>query len=206
MSILCCFIEVMHDSEAGDVMQAHFLSHQSVQLDGMTDVEVSSGLVENEDFWSLSEGASDCDAFLFTAGELASGTGGEVSQVGTFEGFGYDLVIKVGSGEQGTLMGGSPHEHDFVDGEAKSELHVLLNDGHAFCEVSLGNALDGGAEDLNGAGGNREQACEGFDEGSFSGAVGPEDREEFAGIEFESGVFEANEIGFGIGSAKILRS
>ena len=150
-------------------------------------VEVSGGLVGEEDGRVVDQGTGDADALLLSSAELAGEVAGAGAEADAIEGCpGFALV---GHGVE--VLG----EHDvFYRGEVGDEVELLEDEADLVGAeaVELGGAHGGDidAVDPELSGGGAVEAAEEVDEGGFAGAGGAGDGDPLAGDDGEAGVVE----------------
>lgn len=157
VGVLGCLAEVVQDGQAGKTSIAHFAPDESVDGDGVSDVQVSGGLVENENIGLLGEGPGNGDPHLLAPGQLPHPLAGQVDQIGTLEDLVDDPVVLGRGSEHGALMGGSAHHDDLADAEVEGDDGLLGDDGDPPGNLSSADAGQILAEKAHGAVGRGEQ-------------------------------------------------
>ena len=174
-------------------------------------VEVAGGFVGEDDGGLEDEGAGESDALLLTAGELDGVVIGAVGEAdggeegaGAGEAFGGGATGKLGVGVE--LVG---EEDIFERGEGGDELVGLEDEAEGAAadggELVFGEVGDGGAVEVDVAGGRGIETGEEAEEGRLAGAGGAHDGEELSGGDGEGDAFEDVE-GAGAGAELLVQS
>ncbi len=173
------------DGGAGAVERVEQLHHGVAVLG----IEVTRGLVGEEDGRGAGEGAGDGDALLLTAGELGGQVLGAVAHADLLEGLGHALLALAG----GHAAVGEGQLDVLIDREVADEVEGLENEADlAVADAgALGErqALDGAAvEDVGAVGRGVEEAEDGKEGGlAATGRAGDGDILALADVHVDAG-------------------
>jgi len=123
-----------HDDGHAGVFLDFFEEHED-GLAGRT-VQISGGLIGEEDFWAVDEGAGDGGALLFAAGKLAGAVGVSFAEANTVESF-----VDADGAVAALDFGETERELDvFLEGHAREEIERLKD--HADRLTAVARELD----------------------------------------------------------------
>ena len=190
---------LLHDFEHVGAVEDHFAARgegveQAAQDHGGVDVEAAEGLVEDEQFGIVQQGGEEEDFLAH-----AFGIGGERRVAVVPEADEAEEFVHLGlQGAAGNPAQASGELEIFAAGEVGVEVRLFGDVADAALE-GFEIAVDVLAMEEDVAGGGLQESGEHFDGGAFSGAVGSEVAENFAGVDDEADAIHGGDAGVELG-------
>ena len=169
------FIHVMGGQENGSSIGAQ-VAQYFPELPARLGIEAGRRFIEEQELRIADEGGGDGEALLLPAGEFAD------PRASFFFEFDHGENVE---GFQAMIIEGAKELNGLDDGEFFAELGLLQRDANALPEGAIVALTPALAKDLDIAGRGVEETFEDFDGGRLAGAIGSEQSETFAALDFE---------------------
>ena len=152
------------------------------QADLRGDIQVESGLIEQQKQRLLSQRAREDHALLFSAGDLIHPAVAEISGTDLGECIfrDYDIVFRFEA--QGAPMGMTALQDEFPCTRGEKQGALLLDDGDALGASARRKRVSDESVEQNPSGQGRERAGDQLQQSGFAAGVWSEDGDDFAGL------------------------
>jgi len=189
--------DVVGDEEGSFADAAAQVEKEVLEVEAGDGVERGEGFVEEEQRWVGGECAGDADALALSPGE---GAGEAIAEFGGVQADGLEeLGGAGGDAVRGPGFEAGDEAYVGIDGPMGEESGVLDDVAHAAAELDGIPFCGGAAFEVDGAGGGRYEAVDGFEEGGLAGSAASEKDDGFAFLDFEGDVAEDGAAGQGAG-------
>ena len=163
------------------------------QADLRGDIQVESGLIEQQKQRLLSQSAREDHALLFSAGNLIHPAVAEIGGTNLGEGVfrDYDIVFRFEA--QGGPMGMAALQDEFPGARGEKQRALLLDHGDALRAGARRKRVSDESIEQNPAGEGREGAGDQFQEGGLATGIGAKNGHDFARPRLKTRCFQREE-------------
>src|SRR6266403_1803020 len=170
---------VRHDDDGIAVLRRE--PPESIQqADLRGDIQVESGLIEQQKQRLLSQGAREDDALLFSTGNLIHPAVAEISGADLGQGVFRDQDIVLRFEPQRAAMGMAALQDEFPGACGEEQSALLLDHGNALRAGAWGKRLSDESVEQNPSGQGGEGAGDQMQQGGFTAGVWSENSDDFA--------------------------
>jgi hypothetical protein len=167
-------IEFVHRDHASQLFAGSNLREQVVKVQSMADIQEGSGLIEEQQPWTLGESTRECDSTLFSAAQLLDAPVGQAREIAPIERSVDGRAVLIAFAHPAALMWGSPHGNHLS--HAKPERHGgrLRNDRDEARKRPAVEVADVPPQDAHAASARLEKAGSHSEQRGFARAIGPQ--------------------------------
>lgn len=181
-------VELVGGDEDGSLGLVRQATEEEKRFDAVGEVEMRSGLVEQDEGRLLGERFGDECALLLAIGKLVEIAVGLVSHFGLFERVADAVFVLFREAAEEGGVGVTAHGNCVVDGSAVGRKSFGKDHGHPFCSLVLGHLEKIVRPDVTGAPESGLQIGQCADECGFSAAVLAEETDHVAFVRLETEV------------------